>query len=147
MEASEGLAPVGMDLRNQTSHQGPLGPTTRYPCDIDHRGVSGGQARRSRGNRFQFVVLSEGQETQQQEEQGSRRLIMADSGGRTYGAGDGIRTRDIDLGKVALYQLSYSRPTENLYFPSETIPVSNVMANVTEIESIYKLAGKPCSLC
>ncbi len=29
------------------------------------------------------------------------------------GAGDGIRTRDIDLGKVALYQLSYSRPVEN----------------------------------
>ena len=27
------------------------------------------------------------------------------------GAGDGIRTRDIDLGKVALYQLSYSRST------------------------------------
>ena len=27
------------------------------------------------------------------------------------GAGDGIRTRDIDLGKVALYQLSYSRET------------------------------------
>jgi hypothetical protein len=27
------------------------------------------------------------------------------------GAGDGIRTRDIDLGKVALYQLSYSRLT------------------------------------
>ncbi len=26
------------------------------------------------------------------------------------GAGDGTRTRDIDLGKVALYQLSYSRP-------------------------------------
>ena len=29
---------------------------------------------------------------------------------RRFGAGDGIRTRDIDLGKVALYQLSYSRP-------------------------------------
>jgi hypothetical protein len=28
------------------------------------------------------------------------------------GAGDGIRTRDIDLGKVALYQLSYSRSME-----------------------------------
>jgi hypothetical protein len=28
------------------------------------------------------------------------------------GAGDGIRTRDIDLGKVALYQLSYSRPSQ-----------------------------------
>ena len=26
-----------------------------------------------------------------------------------FGAGDGIRTRDINLGKVALYQLSYSR--------------------------------------
>lgn len=31
-----------------------------------------------------------------------------------YGAGDGIRTRDIDLGKVALYQLSYSRLKRNL---------------------------------
>jgi hypothetical protein len=28
------------------------------------------------------------------------------------GAGDGIRTRDINLGKVALYQLSYSRRVE-----------------------------------
>jgi hypothetical protein len=28
------------------------------------------------------------------------------------GAGDRIRTGDIDLGKVALYQLSYSRSTE-----------------------------------
>jgi hypothetical protein len=44
-----------------------------------------------------------------------------------FGAGDGIRTRDIDLGKVALYQLSYSRPTGKNYFPSETIPLSNVM--------------------
>jgi hypothetical protein len=32
------------------------------------------------------------------------------------GAGDGIRTRDIDLGKVALYQLSYSRLKRNLHF-------------------------------
>jgi hypothetical protein len=31
---------------------------------------------------------------------------------RKNGAGDGIRTRDIDLGKVALYQLSYSRSEE-----------------------------------
>ena len=28
------------------------------------------------------------------------------------GAGDGTRTRDINLGKVALYQLSYSRRVE-----------------------------------
>ena len=43
------------------------------------------------------------------------------------GAGDGIRTRDIDLGKVALYQLSYSRPGGNFHSPLETIPVSNVV--------------------
>jgi hypothetical protein len=32
-----------------------------------------------------------------------------------YGAGDGIRTRDIDLGKVALYQLSYSRSNRETF--------------------------------
>ena len=37
-------------------------------------------------------------------------------GGIVYiGAGDGIRTRDINLGKVALYQLSYSRSLVLLY--------------------------------
>jgi hypothetical protein len=36
--------------------------------------------------------------------------LRAESGiSSRNGAGDGIRTRDIDLGKVALYQLSYSR--------------------------------------
>ena len=34
---------------------------------------------------------------------------------KTAGAGDGIRTRDINLGKVALYQLSYSRSAIPLY--------------------------------
>src|SRR5579864_3180287 len=34
----------------------------------------------------------------------------------SIGAGDGIRTRDIDLGKVALYQLSYSRPPQDFPF-------------------------------
>ena len=29
--------------------------------------------------------------------------------GIKFGAGDGIRTRDPDLGKVVLYQLSYTR--------------------------------------
>ena len=38
------------------------------------------------------------------------------------GAGDGIRTRDIDLGKVALYQLSYSRGP--FYFRARSIAVS-----------------------
>ena len=36
-------------------------------------------------------------------------LVGRSTGGWPNGAGDGIRTRDINLGKVALYQLSYSR--------------------------------------
>src|SRR5271169_5725457 len=35
------------------------------------------------------------------------------------GAGDRIRTGDIDLGKVALYQLSYSRSMETFIFAQE----------------------------
>ena len=42
------------------------------------------------------------------------------------GAGDGIRTRDIDLGKVALYQLSYSRLKRNLYCRQAVGPLSNI---------------------
>ena len=38
-------------------------------------------------------------------------------GGFLSGAKDGIRTRDPDLGKVVLYQLSYSR----LYFKSSSL--------------------------
>ena len=41
------------------------------------------------------------------------------AGNRMIGAGDGIRTRDIDLGKVALYQLSYSRLSETLILTSQ----------------------------
>jgi hypothetical protein len=37
-----------------------------------------------------------------------------ESSSRKPGAGDRIRTGDIDLGKVALYQLSYSRSTETI---------------------------------
>ena len=37
------------------------------------------------------------------------------------GAGDGIRTRDIDLGKVALYQLSYSRAKKSLRHSPTTL--------------------------
>ena len=35
----------------------------------------------------------------------SRKYVICEN----FGAGDRIRTGDIDLGKVALYQLSYSR--------------------------------------
>ena len=34
---------------------------------------------------------------------------------RVFGAGNEIRTRDPDLGKVVLYQLSYSRVGRLLY--------------------------------
>ena len=43
-----------------------------------------------------------------------------------FGAGDGIRTRDIDLGKVALYQLSYSRPGELFILPPKHPGVKRV---------------------
>ena len=45
------------------------------------------------------------------------------------GAGDGIRTRDIDLGKVALYQLSYSRLKRNLHFLLTAGKLSNLYRN------------------
>ena len=44
---------------------------------------------------------------------------------RGYGAGDGIRTRDIDLGKVALYQLSYSRSNEKYHYRQSPDVLSN----------------------
>ena len=40
--------------------------------------------------------------------------IVRFTGAKRVGAGDGIRTRDINLGKVALYQLSYSREAESI---------------------------------
>ena len=39
-------------------------------------------------------------------------LKVAVLAGLSFGAGDEIRTRDIYLGKVVLYQLSYSRIRE-----------------------------------
>ena len=42
------------------------------------------------------------------------------------GAGDGIRTRDINLGKVALYQLSYSRLPDTSHCPSRLGRVSTI---------------------
>ena len=42
-----------------------------------------------------------------------------------HGAGDGIRTRDIDLGKVALYQLSYSRSNREIPLSAKRTCLSN----------------------
>jgi hypothetical protein len=51
------------------------------------------------------------------------------------GAGDGIRTRDIDLGKVALYQLSYSRPWK-IPFSVRTFGLSNVYEITLKIRNL-----------
>ncbi len=40
---------------------------------------------------------------------GKKRKNLPVGAGFLLGAGDEVRTRDLDLGKVALYQLSYSR--------------------------------------
>src|SRR6185437_168958 len=43
-----------------------------------------------------------------------RRASAALGGGRRLEAGNGTRTRDPNLGKVVLYQLSYSRAPRNI---------------------------------
>src|SRR5271166_1505844 len=40
------------------------------------------------------------------------KLLQAIDDPRSVGAGNEARTRDLNLGKVALYQLSYSRPMQ-----------------------------------
>lgn len=54
------------------------------------------------------------------------------------GAGDGIRTRDINLGKVALYQLSYSRVERNLYSRVNRALLSNSIVTTNSLSHIVK---------
>ena len=53
-----------------------------------------------------------------------------------YGAGDGIRTRDPNLGKVVLYQLSYTRNslTEKMY--QEIYHNFNISVNYAAIKVV-----------
>src|SRR5271167_3700919 len=54
------------------------------------------------------------------------RGVKKSPGPKKDGAGDEIRTRDINLGKVALYQLSYSRLNNaNYYFAQAAPDLSN----------------------
>ena len=50
--------------------------------------------------------------------------------GMNAGAGNGIRTRDPNLGKVVLYQLSYSRIGPSTY--QSNIEIVNEKADLTE---------------
>jgi hypothetical protein len=47
-----------------------------------------------------------------------------------FGAGDRIRTGDIDLGKVALYQLSYSRAGKVFTILPPLVAIVNWVANL-----------------
>src|SRR5437899_8458123 len=64
------------------------------------------------------------------------------AGMKVFGAGDGIRTRDIDLGKVALYQLSYSRPGETSFSTKNKMSVKRC-GNVTENTRFINLRKSP----
>src|SRR5439155_24356950 len=44
------------------------------------------------------------------------------------GAGDGLRTRYLDLGKVALYQVSYSRSARGSILPGRARTANHVVA-------------------
>ncbi len=57
---------------------------------------------------------------------------------RKSGAGDGIRTRDIDLGKVALYQLSYSRANSSIILLQNILKVKRC-EYVTDFKAIRNL--------
>ena len=50
-----------------------------------------------------------------------KKSANADHRWREFGAGDESRTRDLNLGKVALYQLSYSRMERDSTLFSETV--------------------------
>ena len=49
------------------------------------------------------------------------------------GAGDEVRTRDIQLGRLKLYQLSYSRKTDNLK-SSLVLPCSPIVIKISYIK-------------
>src|ERR1700760_4342532 len=63
-------------------------------------------------------------------------------GARKDGAGDGIRTRDINLGKVALYQLSYSRDLNHSDCLAGLQPVSNYALRLHLKHVSNTLSGK-----
>jgi hypothetical protein len=62
-----------------------------------------------------------------------------DQTGRNNGAGDRIRTGDIDLGKVALYQLSYSRPYRKTPFSNGNNTDVKRYGYVTQMKAFINL--------
>src|SRR5476651_1883959 len=91
---------------------------------LNYRGVGRRQTGDRGSDRFQLIDLGKSKCRRQEKE--GQALDHGSFENLMIGAGDRIRTGDIDLGKVALYQLSYSRPYGKPYSPTETIPMSNV---------------------
>ncbi len=57
-----------------------------------------------------------------------------------FGAGDEIRTRDIQLGRLKLYQLSYSRPTTRQFVLNTKCKYDRKFApTITEIKSMQEV--------
>jgi hypothetical protein len=54
-----------------------------------------------------------------------------------FGAGNETRTRDLDLGKVALYQLSYAR---NIFFNHRLVLAKLAFNFVTKRGAFYKIS-------
>ncbi len=61
--------------------------------------------------------------------------LMGLEAGRCIGAGDRVRTGDIDLGKVALYQLSYSRDAETATPKGERPSLSRASERAVKLPS------------
>lgn len=66
--------------------------------------------------------------------------------GTKRGAGDGIRTRDVNLGKVALCQLSYSRIPKSRYFNYGYFKdcQQDFVAEMTDSDVRYALNQRKC---
>ena len=72
----------------------------------------------------------------------SRFEVQGLAGEEPNGAGDGVRTRDINLGKVALYQLSYSRVVGYSTFSDEFVAKSIHVIATLDLTGIG-CVGKP----
>jgi hypothetical protein len=71
--------------------------------------------------------------------EGSGGLGWEEVGGLEDGAGDRIRTGDINLGKVALYQLSYSRLRVTSSFLLHVHSSVNSLKNLRQGANIFHL--------
>ena len=114
--SSEDLAFEGKAVRNQTSQNAPLLPTILVPCCSSAWLMAGASSAGGApaGSLLYWAHTVPAAKMVKRKHKCNLRIkaktiLDADAGKDTNGAGDGIRTRDIDLGKVALYQLSYSR--------------------------------------